>query len=90
MSFRLIDDLSAGPAWMTRVSCRGCDPSMFFPERGERLDAAKAVCAGCVVRQQCLDYALSYGEKFGVWGGESERTRRRTRRDRNAAARVTA
>jgi WhiB family redox-sensing transcriptional regulator len=49
---------------------------MFFPERGEYVDAAKAVCSHCPVRQTCLEYAISTNERWGIWGGTSERERR--------------
>lgn len=67
--------------WADLANCRGVDPGLFFPERGEPTAEAKAVCAGCVVRADCLDYALVNGEKHGVWGGKSERERRGLRRD---------
>ncbi|MFP5322758.1 MAG: WhiB family transcriptional regulator [Acidimicrobiia bacterium] len=67
-------------------ACRGADPDLFFPDRGESLEPAKAVCAECVVRDECLEFALAAGERFGVWGGTSERERRRIRRQRRIAA----
>jgi WhiB family redox-sensing transcriptional regulator len=70
-------------AWMDRANCLGCDPELFFPERCESVVEAKAVCAGCVVRADCLEFALAIGEKVGIWGGLSERERRRVRRDRS-------
>ena len=75
-------DLFASPAFMDLGSCRGMDPDVFFPDRGESLSPAKAVCAECIVRDECLEYALDNGERFGVWGGTSERERRRLRRAR--------
>lgn len=68
--------------WQNRANCMGVDPDLFFPERGASTREAKAVCRGCVVREDCLDYALANGEKFGIWGGMSERERRRLRRER--------
>jgi len=68
--------------WQTFGACAGGDPELWFPERGESCKEAKAVCAGCVVRAECLEHALARPEKFGVWGGKSERERRRLRRDR--------
>lgn len=68
--------------WQSRANCLGVDPDLFFPERGASTAEAKAVCAGCVVREQCLEYALANGEKFGIWGGTSERERRVIRRER--------
>lgn len=64
-------------------ACNGTDPDMFFPNRGESLEPAKSVCAKCVVREECLEYALANGERYGVWGGTSERERRRLRRARH-------
>lgn len=72
--------------WMNDGACIGADPEVFFIERGASAAPAKAVCAGCPVREQCLDYALDNCEKFGVWGGKSERERRRLRRARSNAA----
>lgn len=67
-------------SWRERAACRGCDPEMFFPERGANTVAqTKAVCAGCEVRDECL--AENLGERVGVWGGLSERERRILRRD---------
>jgi len=78
----LIARVRAHPEWWTFAECRGVNPELFFPERGEgRAEgaAAKAVCALCKVREPCLEYALANGEKSGVWGGVSERDRRRLR-----------
>ncbi|MGH9303673.1 MAG: WhiB family transcriptional regulator [Acidimicrobiales bacterium] len=68
--------------WQARANCMGVDPELFFPERGASTREAKEVCRGCVVRQECLEYAIANGEKFGIWGGMSERERRRVRRAR--------
>ena len=68
--------------WQERANCLGVDPNLFFPERGASTREAKAVCKGCEVRDDCLEYALANGEKFGIWGGLSERERRRVRRQR--------
>src|SRR6188768_2847561 len=76
-------------SWQDQANCLGVDPDLFFPERGASTREAKEVCRGCVVRLDCLEYALSNGEKFGIWGGLSERERRRIRRQR-ALARRTA
>jgi WhiB family redox-sensing transcriptional regulator len=70
------------PAWKAKGNCVGVDPDLFFPSRGETADPAKRVCQGCVVRDECLEFAMSNGEKFGIWGGLSERERRRLRRQR--------
>jgi len=68
--------------WEAEAKCRGANPGMFFPERGASTRAAKQVCSDCKVRAQCLESALEYNEKFGIWGGLSERERRRVRRER--------
>lgn len=73
------------PRWQQDAACLGVDPDLFFPERGASTREAKEVCAGCQVRAGCLEYALANGEKFGIWGGLSERERRRIRRARRLA-----
>ena len=75
-------------SWQTRANCMGVDPDLFFPERGASTREAKEVCRGCVVREDCLEFALANGEKFGIWGGMSERERRRLRRSRNLQRRA--
>ncbi|KAA0233197.1 MAG: Transcriptional regulator WhiB [Acidimicrobiales bacterium] len=75
--------------WQNYANCLGVDPDLFFPERGASTKEAKGVCRGCIVREDCLEYALANGEKFGIWGGMSERERRRIRRQR-ALARAAA
>jgi WhiB family redox-sensing transcriptional regulator len=83
MSLEDITEVDAeGRAWQFRANCMGVDPDLFFPERGASTREAKEVCRGCVVREDCLEYALANGEKFGIWGGLSERERRRIRRAR--------
>jgi WhiB family transcriptional regulator, redox-sensing transcriptional regulator len=74
--------------WQNRANCMGVDPDLFFPERGASTREAKEVCRGCVVREDCLEYALANGEKFGIWGGLSERERRRLRRARAMSRRM--
>ena len=76
--------------WQSRANCMGVDPELFFPERGSSTREAKEVCRGCVVREDCLEYALANGEKFGIWGGLSERERRRLRRARAMSRRAAA
>jgi WhiB family redox-sensing transcriptional regulator len=76
--------------WQERANCLGVDPDLFFPERGASTREAKSVCGGCEVRLECLEYALCNGEKFGIWGGLSERERRRLRRQRALARRAAA
>ena len=69
-------------SWQEMSNCLGVDPDLFFPERGASTREAKEVCRGCIVREDCLEFALANGEKFGIWGGMSERERRRIRRQR--------
>jgi WhiB family transcriptional regulator, redox-sensing transcriptional regulator len=70
--------------WKQRGACNGLDPAIMYPNRGDTLGSrkAKAICGGCVVRGMCLEYSMSNGEKFGIWGGMSERERRLLRRRR--------
>jgi WhiB family redox-sensing transcriptional regulator len=74
--------------WLDYTNCRGVDPDLFFPNRGESTREAKEVCRGCEVSHDCLEFALQNLEKFGIWGGLSERERRRIRRQRLMAART--
>jgi len=74
------------PAWHQHGACRGADPNLFFPERGESVKEAKAVCARCPVRAECLDYAMENHEVVGIWGGLSARERRQLSRTRREAA----
>ncbi len=76
--------------WQERANCLGVDPDLFFPERGASTREAKGVCGSCEVRAECLEYALDHAEKFGIWGGLSERERRRLRRQRALARRDSA
>ncbi|HRV75999.1 MAG TPA: WhiB family transcriptional regulator [Candidatus Saccharimonadales bacterium] len=73
--------------WQDFANCLGTDPELFFPERGASTREAKEVCKGCAVREDCLGYAMSKGERFGIWGGLSERERRRIRSQRAIARR---
>jgi WhiB family redox-sensing transcriptional regulator len=78
MQFPETDELSTERGWQDQANCLGVDPDLFFPERG---------ASTRVVRGECLEYALVNGEKFGIWGGLSERERRRLRRARAQANR---
>lgn len=62
--------------WRSRAACRTAAPDLFFPETGENAAAAKAICAACPVRAECLAYAVSVPEGHGVFGGLSEKERR--------------
>ena len=66
--------------WQERALCAQTDPEAFFPEKGGSTREAKRVCMSCEVRVQCLDYALENDERFGIWGGLSERERRRVKK----------
>ena len=73
--------------WRELGACRGLDPTIFYPDEGnEDAAEAKAVCAECGVRVACLEYALATREKVGVWGGATERERRRMIRQRRRSA----
>jgi len=67
------------PEWHANAACLGEDVEVFFPHRGEDVSEAKRICEGCPVRTECLAFALDTGQHFGVWGGTSERQRRRMR-----------
>jgi len=67
-------------SWQERSLCAQTDPEAFFPEKGGSTREAKRVCHSCEVRQECLEYALAHDERFGIWGGLSERERRRLKR----------
>lgn len=76
--------------WRKGAACRDLDTAIFFPETDEAVAVAKAICAGCPVREACLDFALITRQDDGVWGGMDENERRRVRRRRQEAARRTA
>jgi len=67
-------------AWQDQALCAQTDPEAFFPEKGGSTREAKRICVGCEVKQECLEYALMQDERFGIWGGLSERERRRLKR----------
>ena len=66
--------------WQERALCSQTDPEAFFPEKGGSTREAKKICQRCSVRSECLEYALAHDERFGIWGGLSERERRRLKR----------
>ena len=74
------EDETTALSWQERSLCAQTDPEAFFPEKGGSTREAKRICSGCEVRAECLDYALAHDERFGIWGGLSERERRRLRR----------
>ena len=67
-------------AWQSDALCAQTDPEAFFPEKGGSTRDAKRICTSCDVRTQCLEYALKNDERFGIWGGLSERERRKLKR----------
>lgn len=67
-------------AWQEKALCAQTDPEAFFPEKGGSTREAKRVCLSCDVRDECLEYALANDERFGIWGGLSERERRRLKK----------
>lgn len=71
--------LEKPPPWTVDALCAQTDPDAFFPDKGGTTRFAKQVCAGCSVAKRCLAYALENNERFGVWGGLSERERRALR-----------
>ena len=67
-------------SWQENALCAQTDPEAFFPEKGGSTREAKRVCSSCDVRGEWLEYALAHDERFGIWGGLSERERRRLKR----------
>lgn len=70
--------------WREDAICSSTDPEAFYPDKGNSSKDAKTICGLCPVQPDCLDYALSRDERFGVWGGLSERERRSLKRQRRA------
>lgn len=68
--------------WVADALCAQTDPEVFFPEKGSGTRAAKRTCMRCEVLPDCLDYALRNREHYGVWGGLSDRERRKILADR--------
>jgi WhiB family redox-sensing transcriptional regulator len=72
--------------WMMQGACTQVDPEMFFPVMGGSVEPARKICEGCDVRERCLEWALKNDEHYGVWGGKSERERRKMVRPSHRAA----
>lgn len=72
--------------WRQQGACNGLDPSIFFPDSEDGAREAKAICVDCPVRVSCLEHALASREKDGVWGGTTEKERRRIVRQRRRSA----
>lgn len=80
----------------SRAACGSADPELFFPEGNSenlvvqlQIEAAKTVCRRCPVRTACLDWAEDTGQKFGVWGGTTEKEREAMRRRKQKLSRKT-
>lgn len=85
-----MSDMETAPdkSWQALANCLGADPDLFFPERGASTSEAREICRTCMVKEDCLEFAIKYRHdlldtKFGIWGGTSERERRRIIRQRN-------
>ncbi len=76
----IADLLGDAPEWQEQALCAQTDPEAFFPEKGGSTREAKRICSRCEVKADCLEYALSKDERFGIWGGLSERERRKLKR----------
>jgi WhiB family redox-sensing transcriptional regulator len=80
IELNLVDGDAGEPGWQERALCAQTDPEAFFPEKGGSTREAKKVCLTCEVRDECLEYALMNDERFGIWGGLSERERRKLKK----------
>jgi WhiB family redox-sensing transcriptional regulator len=94
-SSHLLELTLASAEWRRYASCRDTNPDLFFPVGTtgpaiEQIAAAKAVCAECAAREECLEYALSTNQDSGIWGGTSEEERRKLRKQWVAERRRTA
>jgi WhiB family transcriptional regulator, redox-sensing transcriptional regulator len=72
------------PTWMRDAACAATDPELFFPDSRSPASEAKEICASCPVRPECLEYSLAAAEEFGVWGGLTEKERRKLLRTDHA------
>lgn len=79
---------STDEQWRENAACLGLEPEIFYPITDEEAEVARSICAACEVQADCLEYALARREKDGVWGGATERDRRRIIRQRRRAARL--
>lgn len=75
----MLGDGGTATSWRVDALCAQTDPEVFFPERGDSGARAKRICGECPVRLQCLDNAMASDEHFGIWGGLTEKERRRAR-----------
>ncbi len=72
--------------WMAKGNCADRDPKIFFPSDGIGVARAKSICSTCPVQAACLEHALTHRIDHGVWGGCSERQRRKIRKQRKIDA----
>jgi WhiB family transcriptional regulator, redox-sensing transcriptional regulator len=84
-----------GENWRSSGACRSADPDLFFPIASagpaeKQIVRAKMICAGCQVRQECLEFALSHAQTYGIWGGTTVEDRQRDRRRKRRAATAAA
>ncbi len=77
---RTVGDDENALGWQVDALCAQTDPEAFFPEKGGSTRDAKKICTTCEVKSECLEFALQNDERFGIWGGLSERERRKLRR----------
>ena len=78
--FQAAEETGGVLGWQDQALCAQTDPEAFFPEKGGSTREAKRVCATCEVKSECLEYALANDERFGIWGGLSERERRKLKK----------
>ena len=81
--------------WRSAGACLSADPDLFFPISSvglgeQQIARAKMICAGCQVRQECLDFALGHDQVYGIWGGTTPEDRQRERRRKRRAAAAAA
>ena len=81
-----MDSVTKTTEWMERGNCRNFPPATFFPSDGAGVERARAICTNCPVISECLEYALAEHIDHGVWGGCSERERRRIAKRRRSEA----
>ena len=85
MFIATLSDILEIPPFYKDANCVDKEQDLFFPERGSSTVKAKAICGECVVKEECLEFAVIRKERFGIWGGKSERERRAIRRERRLA-----
>ena len=81
--------------WRSAGACLSADPDLFFPvspagPAQKQIIRAKMICTGCAVRRQCLEFALTHGQTYGIWGGTTPEDRQRDRRRKRRAAAAAA